>query len=191
MKLNFPRPISVLLFACLMACTAPSGSQEPVQAISNNEATPQAYQPKGRIRDYLLENYFNQPGDTTLVCFDRDAECTGRAIRVRYDAQFGGFIGAGSCSAGNCDYFFFSEVNDFAEPVLEASGTRLRFEKRSRQPSSITVDIRANPASTYVVKYVYRGRGYVPEKCSVVVTKANGSFGSRRDVACEDVDGHL
>lgn len=191
MKFSFLRPISALLFACLMACTAPSGSQESVQPISNNEAAPQTYQPEDSIRDYLLENYFNQPGDTTLVCFDRDAECAGRAIRVRYDAQFDGFIGAGSCTAGNCDYFFFSEVNDFTEPVLEVSGTRLRFEKRNRQLSNITVDIRADPATTYVVKYVYRGREYVPEQCSVVVTKANGSLGSRRDVACEDVDGLL
>lgn len=120
-----------------------------------------------KIRSYLLENYFQQPENLSLVCFEiGQSKCPSEILRIKWDYIHGDYVGVSPCTSGNCDYFIFDKNNNYSFPVLETFGYRLTF---NRQPNArladITVMRRGDVATHQIIKYVYFSGAYHPKKC--------------------------
>lgn len=177
------------LAALLTACADSAISREVVPKSHENQES--ASEQTEKVRSYLLGQYFNQSDNILLVCFEGDPHCDPGSIKVRFDQNFDGFVGTGSCIAGNCDYFLFARQNDFREPIFEVSGSEVEFHKRPDRPADIRITMLAEPSTAYEVTYSFAGK-YRPVACFLLSRPSEGQrLGARKEIDCSTVDGQL
>lgn len=141
------------------------------------------------IRSYLLENYFGQPDNLPLICFEIEQfDCPHGALRVKWENSHKAYIGVSSCTSGNCDYFIFNKENNFSSPVLETFGYSLKFNRKfDAGPADITVIRRGDISTHQVIVYTFSSGAYRPKKCFEKTHDSNLKTKSKK-INCNELD---
>lgn len=122
-----------------------------------------------KISSYLSTHYFS-PKRPAEFCLESDPNCTGTKVKIRAVDRLkiaAAYLAIGDCSGTDtCQYWLFSNSNQYAEPILEAQGFSFEVGETPAGTPEITVLEKASLAVQYQIIYSYSMDGmYKASKC--------------------------